>query len=1050
MNNMIAWWAKNTVAANLLMLGIIISGIFAYGSVGREITPVLAINVVQVNVAWPGAAPEEVEEQIVIRIEESLSDMDNIDRLRGFSSEGFGRVFVEAMPQADVAKFINDVKMRIDSISNFPRGIEPPQVSQLVFRQEIFRIAVHGDVSERKLKAAAEWARDEIATLPGASVVTLFGTRNEEVTVELSEDAMRRYGITFDQVATAIRASSLNSSSGTVRSATGDNMITARNVADTKQDFENIIVKQTADGGIIRVGDVATVIDGFEENEILATMNGQPAILVQVMGSDNMDVVRSSKAVAEWLEKNGDRFPEGTQATLWNDSSKIYTDRMNMISKSAVTGLALVFIILILTLRPKVALWVTLGIATAFAGAFIFLPALGISLNMISLFAFLLVIGVVVDDAIVVGESIHTEGQTSGGGESAAILGAQLVAKPVFFAVLTTMVAFAPWMFISGPAQAMTMQISVIVIASLAFSLIEAFFILPAHLSKMKPRPKESMGKFSRFQKGIADSITTFADKTYRQWAKGFVEHRYITAAAFITFFMLSVGLLSSGWLKFSFMPDIENEEITVTANLMEGTPYSRALEVLQQFQDAQQQLVDEVNAASETGEAKLIENWYTRSRRDSVLAIVKMVPPEERAISIKDAALRLRELIGDIPDAQSVTVQYRMDDGNNDDGIQFVLKAKDMDELKAASIALQEKLRTYDALYDISDNLVGAVEEIRLKLRPGAESLGINLQLVSRQVRQAYYGEEVQRLARPDGDVKVMVKYPRIDRESLESLADFRVRLGDGREVPLMSVVDLEFAPGIKSIQRWERRRAVVVRASMNTEDSKNITDDLDDNFFPAWEKEFPGVNHKASGQAEGERKFLQEIFSLSAIALFVMYAFIAVAFGSYFMPLLVLTAIPFGFMGAVYGHMLWGMPMGLFSFFGIAAAAGVVVNDNLVMLDYMNRLKAKGLSAYDAVVEAGVARFRPILLTSVTTFVGLMPMMMEQSTQAEFLKPMILSLAFGVAFALSVTLALVPALYGIGEDFHKMGHNTKMRIKRLFGFGPKTLEVKKPQAGE
>lgn len=1050
MNSMIAWFAKNRVAANLLMVGIIISGVMAYMNVGREITPVLAINVVRVDVVWPGASPEEVEEQIVIRVEESLSDMDNIDRLRGFAGESAGRIFIEAMPQADVAKFINDVKMRVDSISNFPRGIEPPRVSQLVFRQEVFRIAVHGDVSERKLKAAAEWARDEIATLPGASVVTLFGTRNEEVTVELSEDAMRRYGVSFDQVAAAIRGNSINTSSGTVRSETGDIMINTRNVSDTKQDFENIIVRQTPDGAIVRVGDVATVNDGFEENEILATMNGQPAILVQVMGSDNMDVVRSSTAVAEWLEKNKDRFPEGTQATLWNDSSKIYTDRMNMISSSALTGLILVFIVLILTLRPKVALWVTLGIATAFAGAFIFLPTLGISLNMISLFAFLLVIGVVVDDAIVVGESIHTEGHESGGGESAAILGTQLVAKPVFFAVITTMVAFAPWMFISGPGQAMTMQISVIVIASLAFSLIEAFFILPAHLSKMKPRPVEEMGKFSKFQKKIADSITSFANNVYRPITNKVVEHRYITAAAFMSFFLLSVALLNTGWLKFSFMPEIEDEQIIVTANLMEGTPYSRALEVLAQFQEAEQQLVDEVEANSTDGKARLIENWYTRSRRDSVIAIVKMVPPEDRAMPIKDAALRLRELIGDIPDAQSVSVQYKIDDGNDSQGMQFALKAKDMEELKAASIALQDKLRTYDALYDISDNLVGAVDEIRLSLRPGAETLGINLQLVSRQVRQAYYGEEVQRLARQDGDVKVMVKYPRSERESLESLADFRVRLGDGREVPLMSVVDLDFAPGIKSIQRWERRRAVVVRASLNTEDSKNITDDLDENFFPTWEKEFPGVTRKEVGQAEGERKFLQEIMRLSLTALFVMYALIAVAFGSYFMPILVLTAIPFGFMGAVYGHMIWGMPLGLFSFFGIAAAAGVVVNDNLVLLDYVNRLRAKGMSASAAIVEAGVARFRPILLTSITTFVGLMPMMMEQSTQAEFLKPMILSLAFGVAFALFVTLAFVPAIYVIGEDFHSMGHNTKMRFKRLFGFAPKTLEVKKPEAGE
>jgi multidrug efflux pump subunit AcrB len=1044
MNGMIAWWASNKVAANLLMAGIIIMGILSFNRMEREVNITTPLPFFRVTVVWPGAAPQEMEEQIVIRLEEALNDLDGIDQIFSQAREGFGGVFVVADPSVDETRFLNDIKLRVDGISSLPRGIEPPKVEQLITRNELMRIVVSGNVSEMALKRAAEDIRDEVVLLPGAAITQLFGVRAEEVSIELSETAMRRYGLSFDEVSGAIRNSSINLSSGSVQTDTGDVLIRARNLANNQADFENIVVRQTPEGAFIRVGDVAKVIDGFEENEILATMNGEAAILVQIMTSEVSDVVKTSEAVLKWLEEASERQPEGIKLTLWEDTSKIYFDRVNTISSSALSGLLLVFLILILTIRPKVAFWVTFGIATAFAGAFIMLPGAGVSLNMLSLFAFLLVLGVVVDDAIVVGENIHTESSKPGADPlNAAILGTQLVAKPVIYAVLTTMITFAPWLFVDGVTATFTRQISIIVIASLSFSLIEALLILPAHLSTMKPRTK--LGRFGKLQKGIANSIVSFAENKYRPFAQKVVARRYLTLSVFFVVFMLSIGLSSSGWIKFSFMPEIESEQIEFNVTLPEGTPYSRALEILAQLQEGEQALVDEVNVAS-GGEDKLIENWYTRSRRDSVLALVKLVPSEDRTMTTKEAAERLRELVGDIPDAEQIRVIYTQD--RQDPGLQFRVSAPDFDELRAAVDDLENQLYSYDTLYDIRDDLLSSTDEIQMTLKPGAEQLGVTLGDVSRQVRQAYYGEEVQRLPRDGNDVRVMVKYPRSDRKTLESLEEFRLRLSDGREVPLMAVVDMEYSPSMKQINRRERQRSAVLSAELKDEVRDDIMKDLNENFFTDWEKRHPTATRGAIGQAEGEARFMSSLVGLYITALFAMYALIAVAFRSYFTPILVMVAIPFAYMGAIYGHALFGMNITLFTYFGVGAAAGVVVNDNLVLIDYLNRLRAKGIDPITAVVEAGVARFRPILLTTVTTFVGLMPMMLDRTTQAQFLQPTVIGLSFGVLFALFVTLLLVPAMFGIGVDIHARASGFKQRVKGIFRYIFKDKQV--PEAGE
>ncbi|PCI59105.1 MAG: RND transporter [Kordiimonadales bacterium] len=1036
MNRLIEWWARNTVAANLLMVGIILSGLLGYSQMEREIFPTVRFPGLQVQVAWPGAGPRDVEEQLVAKIEEAVSDLDNIDFMRSFSSEGFAQVQIRLNQKADFSQFMSDVKVRVDSIASFPRGIEPPKVTQFINNEEYIRIAIHGNLSERDLKRLSETLRREVANLEGISLVQLFGTRREQVSIEISEDALRRYGLTFDDVANAVRSSSINRSAGSIQTSAGNLKLTARNIANTKAEFSDIIVRQTPDGATIRIGDIADVIDGFEDGRILATLNGEPAVLIQVLTTETMNITLASESVKKWIEERQKTLPSGATLTLWTDAAEDFNGRMATISKSAMQGLALVMIILLLTLRPVVALWVAGGIATAYAGAFIFLPATGVSLNMLSTFAFLLVLGIVVDDAIVVGESIHTESQKTGGGITAAIFGTQLVAKPVIFAVLTTIIAFLPWLFLSGPITEFTRHITMVVVLALTFSLVESLLILPAHLSKLKPR--EKLGAFGRFQKRIANSITNFAQLRYRKIGNWAVRRRYLCFSIFAGILIFGFGLLGTGWVNFGFDPDFEGDEIVVSVTLPEGSSYERALEILAQLQTAERQLEEQVNQSTE-GEGKLIENWYTRSRRDSVLAIVKLAPPEVRAMSTKAAAIELQRLMGPIPDAEEVTVSYG--NSNRDPGVDFSLQHTDLDILRDAADDLKTQLATYTNLYDIRDDLQAASEEVQISLLPGAEKLGLSISEVSRQVRQAYFGEEPQRLARNGQDVRVKVLYPRSDRYSIESLKYFRIRTPDGSEIPLLSVASLEYAPGINRIVRRNGKRAVRVSANLIEDVRDDIMKDLDENYFKDFDVRYPGIQRGSIGQAEGQRRFFAELRSLYFVALFAMYALLAVAFKSYFQPILIMIAMPFAFVGAIFGHFALGVVLDLFSFFGIAAAIGVVVNDNLVLMDYCNRLRDRGMAPLEAVVEAGVARFRPILLTSLTTIAGLTPMLLEKSLQAAALKPVVIALATGVFIAFFVTLLLVPSLYAIGEDILSLSQRTKARFKRLFGSKPKEL---------
>jgi len=1018
MEGLIQWWVRNPVAANLLMLIILTAGWLGLRDIEKEAFPSVQPDVVRIEMIWPGASPKEVEQQIIQRVEEALKNVSNVYRVTSEARESSGSLTVETYPNVDLNAFLNDVKNAVDSITSFPRDIENPQVRRWEWRQEMIRVALVGEVGERALTRLGNELRNDMASLAYLSQVDVFGTRREEVTIELSERALRRYGLSFTEVASAIRRDSMNISVGEIRTQTGDVQLRAENLADTQDDFENIVIRQTADGGKILLKDVATVIDGFEQNDILATLDGKPAILLLAKSTDDMQVVKASAAVKQWIEETRPALPSGVELILWSDQADIYSDRMDLIASSSILGLILVFLVLILTLEPKVALWVTVGIGVSFLGAFALLPANGVSLNLLSTFAFLLVLGIVVDDAIVVGESIHHHVHQRGmRGEEAAVAGAFAVSRPVIFAVLTTIVAFAPWLFVSGISAQMTRQLSIVITLALTFSLLEAFLILPSHLRAVDSTPPTS--KWRIRQQRVADWIIHFADTRYRPFLDYCLKHRYTTTMVFFSLFLVSLGLYTSGWVKFFFSPQVENEEVYVNVRLPPGTPFDRSLEVLGQLQRAEKQLAEEINAEAKagTGTGELIESWATVARRGEVTAIIQLAPPGQRHLSAKETADRFSTLVGDVPDADEVKVNYTLSD--SEARITILLQHDDLETLTAASSTLQQHLASYDKTFFIRDDQWGALPELRFHLKPGAEKLGITLGDVSMQVRQAFYGEEVQRLPRENGDVRVMVRYPERDRGSLATFEDVRIRTPDGRLVPLLSVVDIEVGQSTRRITRRDGERVVTVRATVEPESLGEINRTVREDYLPVLAATYPGLKILKGGSQEAEAEFYSEIAALYTIALFVIYALIAVAFRSYSLPLLIMTAMPFGFMGAVFGHLLFNLPMAMFSYFGIGAAAGVVINDNLVLIDYVRRLEREGMSPPEALVTSAISRFRPIFLTTVTTFIGLIPIMAEQSTGAAFLKPAVLSLAFGVFFALFVSLLLVPALYLIGYDW-------------------------------
>lgn len=1032
MRAIIHWFAHNPIAANLMMLGIIVGGLVSAPKLDKEFFPRVSLNLIQIQVPYPGAGPKEVEEQISVRIEEVIHDLDGIERISSTAREGMALTQIEVAIGYDMQQLLNNVKNRVDSLTTLPQEAENPQISEIPSRSHMISLALSGDVPERTLKRYAYLFREELAHQPYVGLVELSGTRLYEVSIEVSEITLRKYNLTFEQVIQAIRDSSLNLPAGSIRAEMGDIQLQTRGQAYDKQDFESIILIQRTDGTQVRLGEVATIIDGFEDKDIRARFNGEPAVFFSITQNNNPNVLKTSESVRTFVKEYESQLPPGLSAHIWRDASESYRDRINTLLTNGVGGLILVFIVLMLFLRPLLAMWVCTGIAVSFLGALWLLPYTGMTLNMMSLFAFLLILGIVVDDAIIVGESIHSEQQGGYLATDGAVRGAFHVAKPILFAVISTMIVFIPMFFFPGHAAESARSIPTVVLLALSFSLLESLLILPSHLANMRPEKKNPTGialKLETFRLRFANGLIFIAKNLYLPLMKRVLSWHWVTMALFFCAFLLSIAIFIGGWVPVGFFPNVTADNINANIVMPDGSPFEDSERVLVQVEQAALELKKRHPVADEDGQAaSLIGNIKATAEEQEIDVRVEINRNHRADADARALSAEWRRLIGDLGNVDEINMGYTINRSGKD--LQFILSSSYSKDLSEVSQLLKEQLHRYAGVHDISDSMQQPRPEMELKLKPLAETLSIKLADLARQIRYGFYGAEVQRIPRDKEDVKVMVRYPREERESIDQLRTMRIRTPTGNEVPFETLAEIHYKPSYSKIERIDRQRTVTISADYSGDDPNDMINELTSTYMPGWKQQYPGISMELEGEQKERAQFNHDFITGALQSLLAIYCLFAVAFRSYWQPIIILTAVPFGFMGSVFGHLIMDIQVSIFSMLGMLACAGVVVNDNLVFIDRINQLRGNGLEIHSALFQAGLDRFRPIVLTSLTTFIGLVPIMSETSLQAQFLIPMVTSLAFGVLFATAVTLLLVPCLYLVGEQFKERLHNWRVSV--------------------
>ncbi len=1025
MNSLVVWFARNRVAANLFMFAILILGALSIPETRKELIPNISLDRISVSVPYPGSTPSEVESSVVIKIEEKLFDLEGIRSMSSTASESGATVVIEIVANYDAREILDQIKSRVSTISTFPVNTQKPIIKELSIRTRVAEVIISGDATELTLKHYAEKVRDDLTSLPAITQVELSSIRPYEITIELSDRNMQRYGLSFDEVTRAVKNSSLNLPAGVLKTKSGDVLLRTESQAYQGDQFEKIVIRARKDGSQILLGDIANVVDGFAEQDLYAFFNGKPSVALTVFRVGNQSVLEIAANIREYIKDS--QIPTGLEMNVWQDRSEYFQSRLALLLRNAITGLLLVFGILVLFLRVRLALWVTLGIPISFMGALWLLPNLDGSINMISMFAFILVLGIVVDDAIIIGESIYAEHGKGHYGLDGAIRGVKKVSTPVIFAVLTSIVAFAPILFLPGPEGRLWSVIPIVVIATLFFSLLESIFILPAHLSTIKHPVKNKQGKISNLLHSFTQWLENFIETRYRPFIEWAIKWRYATSALFIALFFVFISLVASGWLSLVFFPKVEGDFAYASIRFAQGTSIKKIEHAVQLVGDNALKLKAEMHRETDNEEITSIKTVVgsqpsgTRST-GSHLGEVSMAlgQAEFRTYSAEEIMTRWRTMVGEIPGI--VELKYESSLRNHGPGITLELSGKNLTQLHEATKKLKHSLKQYAGLYGIHDSFDSGKKEIILKLKPKAHSLAINTNDLARQVRQAFYGEEIQRIQRGRDDVKVFVRYPKSDRKSLYSLETMHIQLSDGSLIPLVDIAELSYSTSPSVIKRLDRKRIITVSAFVDESitSSSKVMDDLKPLFLNKLKQNYPDVNWSLSGRQKSKNELISTMIKGFIIALFGIYILMAIPFQSYTQPLMVMSAIPFGLIGALIGHIVLGLEISLLSFCGMIAVAGVVVNDNLVLVDYINRLRAEGAKLSDAIRDAGAERFRPIILTSLTTFAGLTPLMLERSVQAQFLIPMAVSLAFGVMFATMVTLILIPVSYHILDDFH------------------------------
>ncbi|KAF0806927.1 RND family efflux transporter [Alcanivorax xiamenensis] len=1019
---LIAWFTHNPVAANLLMAILIIGGAITAFTITKEIQPQVETNYVNITMPYLGATPTDVEQGVLIKIEEAIQDLEGISEIVSIASEGTGSVQVEVSPDYDIREVMDNIKMRVDSITTFPAETERPVYQRNVWSTEVIWVAVSSvDVDDRTLKEVARRVRDDITALPSVTKTELIGDRPYEIGIEVSEETLRNYGLTLTEVADAVGRSSLDLPGGRIQAAGGDILVRTVGQAYVGRDFEDIVVRTNPDGSRLLLRDIADIRDGFVEDNYYLTHNGRPAVGIRVLALGEQDALALSREVRGYVDRMQESLPDGVQVNWMIDVSYYLEGRLNMMSENLLMGAVLVFLILSLFLRLKLAFWVMAGLLTAFLGTLFTLPLFGITINLISLFAFLVVLGIVVDDAIIIGESAYTRIQRDGHSTNNVVLGVLDVAGPATFGVLTTMAAFLPILLVSGIWGQFFASIGGVVVICLFYSLIESKLILPAHLAHMRDAPAETLkpNRMIRFQRRFSDGLFRFVDNTYLPLLRRILRHRYLALAGALSVLILAVGLLVGGLLRVVFIPDLSGDFVQVELEMNKGTPayvtQTNLDTIGQALTEVDQELQQELGLSEPLVRTQLA--WTESDTSGGIM--VELVKSENSLVSVPELSRRWREKVGRIPGAR--TFHIGGEGGPDDNDISLELVGQNQAHLEAASAELEQRLRDYNGVYDLRNSHDSGVREIQLRIRPEAELLGLSQRDLARQVRQAFYGEEVQRIQRGQDEVKVMVRYPRSERQSEGYLEDMRIRTGDSQAVPFSAVADLDMGSSPATIRRFNRQRSISITARVDkaVAEPGRITKDLIETQLPDILSHHPGVSYRVTGATREQEKMMVDLLYGTGLALFLIYALMAIPLKSYVQPLMIMSVIPFGTIGAAVGHLVLGMPFSLLSMFGIVALAGVVVNDSLILVDFVNRYRRDGEPLVEAAIKAARARFRPIILTSLTTFLGLVPIVfLEFSLQAQVVKPMAVSLSFGIVFATLITLVLIPTLYMVMDD--------------------------------
>ena len=1013
----IAWMAGHSVTANLIMLVFLVGGFFLGYHIKKEVFPDFELDQVQITVPYPGASPQEVERGIILAIEEAVQGLEGVNEVRASAREGVGTVTVEMIEGENLQKLGQDIKSEVDRITSFPEEAEEPQVVIVSRKRYVVSLALYGDQSETVLREYAEYLRDRLLQNPDITQVDLVGVRNFEISVEISQDKLRTYNLTLEEVAQRIGRTSVELPGGAVKTSGGDILVRVKERKDYGHEFGKIPIITANDGTQVLLEDIADIKDGFEETDNAATYNGKPTVMIDVYRVSDQTPVSVSNAAKQVVEEVNQELPPGLAVVLRNDRSEIYQQRMGLLVKNGFMGLGLVFILLALFLEIRLAFWVALGIPISFLGSLLFLPAMGVSINMVSMFAFIVTLGIVVDDAIVVGENVYHHHQRGVSWFEASVLGTREITLPVMFSVLTNMVAFAPLFFVPGILGKVFNQIPVVVISVFAISLLECFLILPAHVGHQKPLRQGFFGWMHAWQQKFSNAFVRFVNQRYGPLLGLALRWRYVTTCLGIAVLLIVVGYVKSGRMGFELFPKIESDYAKVTATLPFGTAFQKTEKVQQRLIKAAQEVV------AENGGKKLMEGIFAYINNNTADVRIYLTPPDQRPVSTAQITERWRDRVGTIPGLESIL--FESDAGGPGRGpvLSVELSHKDIGILEKAAADVADALGFYPIVKDVDDGFAPGKQQIDFQIKPEARSLGLRSKEVAKQVRHAYYGAEALRQQRGRNEIKVMVRLPKEERISEYNLEEMILRTPAGNEIPLRNAVTIHRGRAYTDINRRDGRRIVTVTADVRPRSKADeVLRSLKAETLPELQNKYPGLTFSFEGRQADRRESIQSLVRGLLVALVVIFAMLAVPLNSYLQPLIIMSAIPFGIVGAVLGHLIMGYSLSVLSMFGVVALSGVVVNDSLVLIDFANRKERAGMSRRDAVHQAGIHRFRPIILTTLTTFGGLSPMIFETSRQARFLIPMALSLGFGILFATMITLVLVPSLYLIVEDIRQL----------------------------